>query len=361
MTVESLMGVAIGGLIGATLVFVAAARGQRVLREGARAKRAAPFRSQLLNLAGETDDPSGDLELFRRLDRRTWAAIEPTVIELTGKLKGASRTALVGLLLERGTVERTLGRSRRRRPLQRVRAAEMLATLGTGVAAARLYELVDDPDPEVRSAAVRALGRIGGPSVVPALLSALQPPRSVPRRIVAQALLRIGAAATPELIGALAAPEVDVAAAAADVLGVLCVADAAPKLVEVAAGGRDPRLQRAAVAALGRIGAPTALEVAVRAVEPGNPPDLRAAGAQALGRLGHPRAIPLLMEAAGDPVDEIADRAVQALVDLGPAGREALRTLADDPARPGSAAGAAALAYVERAGAPTTRAEQLVL
>jgi len=360
MTVEALMGAAIGGLIGATLVFVAAARGQRVLREGARAKRAAPFRSQLLNLAGETDDLSGDLELFCRLDRRTWAAIEPTVIELTGKLKGASRTALVGLLLERGTVERTLGRSRRRRPLQRVRAAEMLATLGTGTAA-RLYELVDDPDPEVRSAAVRALGRIGDPSVVPALLSALQPPRSVPRRIVAQALLRIGAAATPELIGALGAPEVDVAAAAADVLGVLCVAEAAPKLVEVAAGGRDPRLQRAAVAALGRIGAPTALEVAVRAVEPGNPPDLRAAGAQALGRLGHPRAIPLLMEAAGDPVDEIADRAVQALVDLGPAGREALRTLADDPARPGSAAGAAALAYVERAGAPTIRAEQLVL
>lgn len=349
MTVEAVVGVVIGGLIGALLALIASVRGLRVHRARDRARRATPCRARLLSLAGDADHPSADLEFFRTRDRRTWAAIEPTVIDLAGKVKGAPRAALVGLLLERGMLERSLRRSTRRRAGQRVIAASQLATLGTPEASVRLHQLVGDHDAEVRSAAVRAIGRIGDPAGVTVLVSALRPGHEVPRRIVAQALLRIGAGGAPELIDALSAPTVQVSATAADVLGLLGIVEAAPTLVEMAAEGSDPRLRRAAVTALGRIGTPSALPVAMGALDPGSPPDLRAAAARALGQLGHPRAVALLVQAAGDPVDEVADRAVHALIDVGPAGREALRALAHDRSQPGSLAGAAALAYLERA------------
>ena len=47
--------------------------------------------------------------------------------------------------------------------------------------------------------AVRALGRIGEPSVAPALLDTLEGARAVPAQTVVGALLRIGTAAAPAI------------------------------------------------------------------------------------------------------------------------------------------------------------------
>jgi HEAT repeat protein len=89
-------------------------------------------------------------------------------------------------------------------------------------------------------------------------------------------------------------------------------------------------VQAAALKALGAIGDPQALPD----VFPfGRDPSwiLRAQAAKTIGSLAGPGAIPLLLELLGDPVFDVRRNAAQAMASLGPAGREALAWVAQDP------------------------------
>ena len=79
---------------------------------------------------------------------------------------------------------------------------------------------LDDPDPDLREEAARALGRLGTPEAVEALCRRLSDPASTIRIAAARALGRIGSReAIPFLIDALAGPSEDLQEAAADALG----------------------------------------------------------------------------------------------------------------------------------------------
>ncbi len=83
-----------------------------------------------------------------------------------------------------------------------------------------ILERLDDPSPEVREEAARALGRIGSPEAVGALSARLSDEDSMIRIEAARALGRIGdRGAVPALADALSSPSAELRAACAEALG----------------------------------------------------------------------------------------------------------------------------------------------
>lgn len=80
--------------------------GNRLVRRHRQRRReriAAPVRGLLLQLlCAEEDEQSELLHRLAETDRRTWAALEPTLTALLGKVAGGARTALVRLYELRG-------------------------------------------------------------------------------------------------------------------------------------------------------------------------------------------------------------------------------------------------------------------
>lgn len=145
----------------------------------------------------------------------------------------------------------------------RSHAALILGILGTsageGVVSA-LTEALGDPEPEVRSAAAEALGKLGDDAAasVPAIRSRLTDASSNVRLKALEAVYIIGAPDTvmlPVLRNALSDSDASVRAAAAYMLGGLR-ADAAPALdaILVALGDGEADVRVAAVFAIAEIG-----------------------------------------------------------------------------------------------------------
>lgn len=81
---------------------------------------------------------------------------------------------------------------------------------------------LEDPSPEVRSEAARALGRIGAPIALDALVKALSDPESTIRLEAARSLGMIGdKSAIPALAGGLSSPWPELRAACAEALGAI--------------------------------------------------------------------------------------------------------------------------------------------
>jgi HEAT repeats/PBS lyase HEAT-like repeat len=118
------------------------------------------------------------------------------------------------------------------------------ADFGGGGVYIELYlDRMDDPDPIVRSAAVRALGRHGDPEHVGLIVSALEDDDDAVRIEAARALQRVHhSTAVEPLLAAIVYEEesnVDVRSAAADALGQYHEQRVVQGLIE---GLRDPRL-----------------------------------------------------------------------------------------------------------------------
>jgi HEAT repeat protein len=88
-------------------------------------------------------------------------------------------------------------------PDRRWWAACALAHVPGAAAAEALIRLAADADPDVRAAALHALGQRDTPDVVPPLLISLADPSDYLARLAADALIRVGRLAVPGLIGAL--------------------------------------------------------------------------------------------------------------------------------------------------------------
>jgi HEAT repeat protein len=111
-----------------------------------------------------------------------------------------------------------------------------------------------DADANVRVAAAWALGMIESTAAIPALTAATRDPDPRMRRTVAWALGTIeSSSAVPALSTMLADADVTVRIQAAYALGQIESADAIPALVRLLETDRDPRVRRAAAAALGQI------------------------------------------------------------------------------------------------------------
>ena len=226
-----------------------------------------------------------------------------------------------------------------------VRALRTMDGASSHIAIDEMVHRLDDPDPEVREEAARALGRIGlsDPEAVDALVSRLRDSQSTIRPDAAQALGQIGdPRAIPALVEGLACPLPEVQDACAHALqaikkpvrstrtarAIRRMEDASDGLTVTDLVGRlddpDPMVREEAARALGRVGSEEAVDALVhRLLDRGSA--IRPDAALALGDIGDPRAIPALTQGLSDGSPEVQDACARALGDIG--GRQAVRHL----------------------------------
>ncbi|MFI5911246.1 HEAT repeat domain-containing protein [Dactylosporangium sp. NPDC051541] len=326
MTLAGAALVALIILIFAALVFgglIVGGRTVRRAREARRTQLAKPARQLLLAIAAGDDEPEQIDELVRLPDE-VWLAVEPSAIALLGKVRGEAHTALVDVFERRGAAWRARSQLKRRDPVARALAAEVLGNLGRKDALLPLCDLLGDPDPDVRVVAARSLGRIGDAGATQPLLATLPSRRTVPSQVVATALTRLGTAATNALLAALDDPRSPVRACAAEVLGLIGAAGATVRVESALRADPVVEVRVAAARTLGRLGTRTALAPLIDALEPQHPGVLRAEAAKALGELGAVSAAAPLTGLLADPDYEVAHNAARSLLRLGNSGRAAL-------------------------------------
>jgi HEAT repeat protein/MFS family permease len=188
----------------------------------------------------------------------------------------------------------------------RLRAMEALAGTRTRLALGELESALGDPSMAVREEATRALGEIGDPGSVEALLAALRDPATGLADEAAHALGRIGdRRANEALIAVLREGHERYSRrdriAAARALGDLGGPDAAEALLaslQTIANGEDEEMAETLVHALGQVGDRRATPTLVALLEDsGTPRPLRVATVRALGELRDPSALPALKAA----------------------------------------------------------------
>jgi HEAT repeat protein len=175
-----------------------------------------------------------------------------------------------------------------------VAASNALERLGAAAVEPLLAAFAQGPEP-VRREAGRALGGIGDPRAIPALLATLD--------------TRDAEASSARWVSARA-------------LGRMKVKDAADVLLRiVSTEDEDPGVRAAAATSLGEIGDPRAVDVLLRIVGAAEEaPDVRAAAATSLGEIGDPRAVEALLPLLQHHDDEdthIREAVVGALGNLG--------------------------------------------
>jgi HEAT repeat protein len=225
-----------------------------------------------------------------------------------------------------------------------VRALRTMDGISSHIAIDEMIHRLDDPDPEVREEAARALGRIGSSDAdaVDALIARLKDPQSTIRPDAAQALGQIGdPRAIPALVEGLACPLPEVQHACAHALEAIKkpgrfgrparrlrkMEDASDAPVGDLVGrleDPDPLVREEAARALGRIGSAEAVDALVQRLVD-RTSAIRSDAALALGDIGDPRAIPALTQGLSDGSPEVQDACARALGDVG--GRQAVRHL----------------------------------
>jgi hypothetical protein len=343
---------AVAGVAIAVLVVVLSAatvfrRWHRGWQERRRARIVEPLRQVLIRLVTDPtgDDPSLEHQALLATPARTWQALEPTVLDMLRKVRGESRQRLVDLVVAQGTVDRMHRRARGLGAVRRAHAAELLGLLGQLQSRDDLVGLLDDRDPEVRLVAARALGELGDPAAAGPLLQALVRERSVPLRVVARSLARLGPMGGTVLVEGLASANPLARAVCAEICGLVGVTAAQSVLLEVMEHDEDKDVRIRAARALGRIGLPSALPALVRATDSSQPMALRAVAARALGDLGGPGPVEFLEVLLKDPDHRVSTNAGQSLSRVGAAGLARLRQVARQPGDAGDCAREALAVY----------------
>lgn len=333
-------GVAIAALVVVLSIAVVLRRYLRERNERRRARLVEPLRQVLVRLVTDPtgDDPSLEHETLLATLPRTWEALEPTVLDMLRKVRGESRDRLVAVVVAKGTVTRMRRRTRRWGAVRRAHAAELLGLLRQPDARDDLVRLLRDHDPEVRIVAARALGELGDVSAAQPLLESLVRTRSVPLRVVARSLARLGPGTAPTLVDGLRSENALTRAVCAEIAGLLGVTAAHSTLLDVVEHDSDDDVRIRAARALGRIGLPAGLPALVRATDADKPAALRAVAARALGDLGGPGPVEFLEVLLSDANHRVAANAGQALARVGAVGLARLRQLSRQPGDLGDSA-----------------------
>jgi HEAT repeat protein len=177
-----------------------------------------------------------------------------------------------------------------------------------------------DPEPVVRAAAGRALGRLGAREAVPDLIAALGDTSADVRVVAAAALWRLpDPAATAPLLERVKDADRSVREWSALALGVIGDKRSVPELVRLL-GDPERAVRLAAVRSLGRVGDPEGLDPVVRYVRSGKrdqeeKEEAVAAVASMKGDGRLPALLSLLEAAEGDPAQQV--RVLSALGQVG--------------------------------------------
>lgn len=182
---------------------------------------------------------------------------------------------------------------------------------------AGLVRLLERGDPSVRHLAAVALGDLGDPAALHALLGALSGPDAEGVRWrAAEGLARIGGPAVGGLAALTVDDDPDVRWKAIVALGDIGDARAAPALRDRLADP-DRFVRGRAVSALARLGAQSLSLMLEALADPD--PRVRQGAAEVLGQLEDPAAVDGLLGALNDPVESVRRAAAVALLRINPA------------------------------------------
>jgi HEAT repeat protein len=231
------------------------------------------------------------------------------------RLRGDARARIAAFFEGSGAVDDHVRQLRHRRDWVRAEAAAGLGVMGSARAVEPLRAALGDPSRDVRMAAAYSLGRLQAVDAVEPLLAALDHHR-IPRAVVCNALLDIGAEAVPRLLGLVEHPDPIERATAVELVGLLGAPADGRRLVErLVDTSADVRAQ--AARALGRLGAAEEA-AAVRELLDDRIPFVRVAAAEALGLLRDDEAIDGLLAQAREDSFETARAAAEALARIAP-------------------------------------------
>jgi hypothetical protein len=302
-------------------------------RERLRERELTGLRPVLMQyLATWEDGDARDLSDTLIRHRSSRATFEELVTGLLPNLRGADRSMLVDILRRRGTIDQACRGTRYRTSLRRAISAELLGSAGAIEGIPFVSRLLQDRNPQVRLAAVRALGRIGTAESAAALITQLDraDPGIAPQPVT-MALLRMGLNAAGPLRRALDAQQVTVRTMAAEALGVLEVLPATGALERVVRTDPELGVRVGAAHALGRLGMPRSVGVLISTLKQEHDADLLAAACTSLGRIGSPEAVPALEWAIGHQTPTVRIAAAAALIQIPTSGIERLRAIAQQP------------------------------
>jgi HEAT repeat protein len=310
------------------------------------AVRTPVWRLVLTMTTGEDEEVTEAQAALERLDRAAVQVVEPDAFGLLPKLRGEAQQRLRHLLRHWGSAVRAEALVGSWSAVRRCRGLYRLGMLADPATLPLVAARLRDRDFAVRRVAVQALGSIGDPSVIPAMVDLVVREPALRRDLLA-AVDRIGLASgamlEAELVGALEGGALASAAAGGDLarrraqlaaegLGLVDATSAAPTLVRSYRALDHVPLAVACLDALGRLGAPAGLPALQDAL--GHPAaEVRRSAATALGLVGGPGSVESLVPILEDPVVEVARAAAQALRRGGDPGLEVLRRSAAPVAR----------------------------
>jgi hypothetical protein len=256
-----------------------------------------------------------DAAAFPTLSREDAVIFAGLLGGLSARVRGASRKRIALYFERNGHVSQAIDALSARRSWRRAGAAYALGDMGSAAAVHPLIGALDDGARDVRAAAARSLGLLGEPVAVEPLVQALSS-RRIPRGVVCQAVLALGAQAVPRLVPLLTDVDAEVRATATELIGLLGGAREAEQLVG-RLGDTSAAVRGRAALALGRLGASEAYS-GLDGTLGDRAPAVRAAAAEALGLIGNALAFRPLREVARNDVYEPARAAAYALARLAP-------------------------------------------
>lgn len=261
----------------------------------------------------------GEVDPQARFSRRESASLAFIVARYSRRLTGDARANVAEFFEAQGGIDREIHNLTAYRTWRRAAAAFALGDMGSPRAIPALISALDDRHREVRSAAARSLGLLAATDAVPHVIDCLVS-RRVPRGVAAFALVTIGSAARDQLRALLVHGDAAVRSAAAELLGFVGSPADAPLLISLL---EDPAavVRSAAAGALGRVGSDTAAEALREALDDPEA-GVRTAAARSLGALDDVDATEPLVRQARDDLFEPAEAAARSLALIDP--REAV-------------------------------------
>jgi HEAT repeat protein len=231
------------------------------------------------------------------------------------QLTGHPRHWVANYFAERGPLSRELRALRWGRTCRRALAAHRLGDMASPFSVPSVFMALGDRSRDVRSAAVRSVGRLGlldGVEPIARMLAASR----VPRALAAEALIEIGEKSAPTLRTLLHDDDPDVRATAIQLLGLVGGPADAPLVAQRLSDGAA-EVRAKACRTLGRIGGPACAE-ALRKALGDRIPFVRVNAANGLASLGDKRALPLLVEQARNDEFDPARAAARAVTAIDP-------------------------------------------
>lgn len=315
------------------VLLVVAVRARRHRRQRREAMLISPLRSPLIEVASGEDDDGAAVRQLTGATGASRAVLDRNIVELLTKIRGVPADQLVDVLEAHGSVEAAALDLRRRSPVRRARAAQLLGLARASGAVPLLVGALEDEAVEVRNSAAYALGLIGDASAAGPVLSAIgRPERGLPAATAAEALQSMGVGISEVLRVGLRDDNPRTRMVAAHLSGERSFTRSLPELRHLLDHDTDVTVRETCAVAIGRLGRADDVGVLSRHTAPDEPLALRRACVTALDELGEEAAVPTLAGLLLDPDPRLAELAATALLGLGADGRGALSGHEDEPA-----------------------------